>query len=186
MPREIEIKLAVDSVPRTRALLRRHGFTVTTPRVFEANTLYDTAALALRAQRQLLRIRTVGRKYLVTYKGSPLEGPYKSREEIEFNIGDANSAALMLLRLGYHPVFRYEKYRTVFGRPREAGHVTLDETPIGIFLELEGPPAWIDRTARLLGFPRESYITLSYGSLYLADCQARGVAPANMVFTSMP
>jgi adenylate cyclase class 2 len=59
----------------------------------------------------------------------------------------------------------------------------LDETPIGAFLELEGGPRWIDRTARALGFPRDGYITDSYGKLYLEHCQSKGVEATNMVFS---
>jgi adenylate cyclase class 2 len=58
----------------------------------------------------------------------------------------------------------------------------LDQTPIGDFLELEGSPAWIDRTACALGYSPDDYITASYGALYLARCQARGVEPGHMVF----
>ncbi|MBV9156122.1 MAG: adenylate cyclase, partial [Acidobacteriaceae bacterium] len=68
-------------------------------------------------------------------------------------------------------------------KPRQ-GVVTLDETPIGTFLELEGPGDWIDETAKQLGFSRADYIVDSYGRLYLADCERRGVQPTNMTFAS--
>ena len=61
--------------------------------------------------------------------------------------------------------------------------VMLDQTPIGDFLELEGAPRWIDRTARTLGFSSADYITASYGRLYLDYCVENGVEPGNMVFT---
>jgi len=60
--------------------------------------------------------------------------------------------------------------------------VLLDETPIGNFLELEGSPTWIDRTARKLGFSVKDYISRSYGYLYLAYCRERRIRPKNMVF----
>jgi len=179
---EIEIKLAVKTAPAARALLRRHGFRVIAPRVFEANTLYDTPNSDLRIAGTILRLREVARRVVVTYKGPPQKGPHKVREEIEFESSSARETALVWQRLGFHPTFRYEKYRTELQRPREPGHVTLDETPIGVFLELEGPPAWIDRTARRLGFPPEAYITASYGSLYFDTCVKSGVRPSNMVF----
>jgi adenylate cyclase class 2 len=88
--------------------------------------------------------------------------------------------------LGYQPTFRYEKYRTEYQHPdRSEGVVTLDETPIGNFLELEGPGKWIDGTAKLLGFAGPDYILESYGRLYIADCERRGVAPHDMVFTEV-
>ena len=61
-------------------------------------------------------------------------------------------------------MFRYEKYRTEFRQPRRAGVAMLDETPVGVYLELEGTPHWIDRTARRLGFQESDYITASYGA----------------------
>ena len=78
-------------------------------------------------------------------------------------------------RLGYRRVFRYEKYRTEFHQPRRAGVAMLDETPVGVFLELEGTPHWIDRTARRLGFQESDYITASYGRVYLDWCAANGM-----------
>jgi adenylate cyclase class 2 len=56
------------------------------------------------------------------------------------------------------------------------------ETPIGVYLELEGAPRWIDATARRLGFKRADYITDSYGRLYFVWCEQRGVHPTHMVF----
>jgi adenylate cyclase class 2 len=87
--------------------------------------------------------------------------------------------------MGYHPVFRYEKFRTEYAkRVANGGKVLLDETPIGNFLEIEGSPRWIDRTARLLGFASNDYITRSYGYLYLAYCRERRIPPKNMLFKS--
>ena len=72
----------------------------------------------------------------------------------------------ILRALGYAPTFRYEKYRAVWrGGP---GHVVLDETPIGVFGEIEGPARWIDRTARALGITPADYITQTYADLFFA------------------
>jgi hypothetical protein len=49
-------------------------------------------------------------------------------------------------------------------------------------MELEGAARWIDRTARSLGYPRETWITASYAALYREWCQARNIAPSNMTF----
>jgi len=65
-----------------------------------------------------------------------------------------------------------------------SGKVMLDETPIGNFIEIEGAPRWIDRTARLLGFSTDDYITRSYGYLYLAYCRERRIRPKDMLFTA--
>ncbi len=68
------------------------------------------------------------------------------------------------------------------GQPFGTGVATLDETPVGVYLELEGTPNWIDRMARKLGFDEAAYITASYGRLYLEWCKAHEINPSNMIF----
>ena len=114
---------------------------------------------------------------------SPVTGSrYKEREEIETWLEAGAPFHVILERLGFFPMFAYEKRRRTFQRRGEPGHVTLDQTPIGHFLELEGPQGWIDRTAARLGFGPADYITKSYATLYLEDCQKRGVTATNMLF----
>src|SRR5215472_1566592 len=179
---ETEIKLAVPDAASARSVLRRAGFRVIRPRVFEANTVFDTAKLVLRKSSRLLRVRTAGRKTTLTYKGKPLGGRHKIREEIELDLPGPERVSAILERLDYRPVFRYEKYRTEFAQPRRAGVAVLDETPIGVYLELEGTEHWIDRTAWRLGFAEEDYITASYGRLYLEWCKAHRQKPGDMTF----
>ncbi len=181
---ETEIKLAVKDARSARQLLRKAGFVVSKPRVFEANTVVDTPEMNLRVSSRLLRIREAGRVATLTYKGVPETGRHKSREELELKIDDAGTMTAILERLGYRRVFRYEKYRTEFHQPRRAGVATLDETPVGVYLELEGTPQWIDRTARRLGFQESDYITASYGRVYLDWCKANGCKPGDMTFTN--
>jgi len=186
-PIETEIKLRVEgagktAVTRARALLRRHGFAVTTPRVFERNLVLDDDKQSLRERDMLLRVRGAGKITTCTFKGPETPGRHKSREEREFRASDLESCVAFFTALGFPEAFRYEKYRTEFARPREPGHVTLDETPIGVFMELEGPARWIDRTAKALGFPVAAYITDSYGKLYENWCEANGIEPKDMRF----
>jgi len=180
--REVEIKLRVASAPAARRILRMAGFLVQKRRIFEDNLVFDTADLALRTAGKLLRVRKAGRNALVTYKGPATPGKHKSREELEVAVSDAPKTTVLFERLGFSRVFRYQKYRTEYARPRERGIVTLDETPIGCFLEIEGAPDWIDRTARRLGFQESDYITGSYGGLYLGLRQQQAGLPADMVF----
>jgi adenylate cyclase class 2 len=109
-------------------------------------------------------------------------GRYKSREEIEFDVSDAEAFLHTLERLGYTGRFRYEKQRAKFARPDEPGIVTIDETPIGVFMELEGPADWIDQTAAGLGFSPADYMTASYASLYGEYRKSKPDAPENMTF----
>ena len=120
---------------------------------------------------------------MVTYKGpGHRRTPYKSREEIEFDVSDATALTEVLARLGYAPRFRYEKYRTKFAAPGEPGFITIDETPIGVFLELEGPVEWIDATAARLGFSAAEYLTSSYSSLYAEYLLSNPNASRDMTF----
>ena len=179
---ETEIKLAVPDPKTARRLLLAAGFRVSRRRVFEANTVLDTPGQSLRQRANLLRVREAGGTATVTYKGPPVTGRHKSREELEVEVADAAAMAAIFARLGFQPIYRYQKYRTEFRQPRRAGVAMLDETPVGVYLELEGTAPWIDRTARHLGFRESDYITASYTQLYLEWCARRGRKPGDMVF----
>jgi adenylate cyclase, class 2 len=179
--RENEIKLAIAGARAGRALLRRAGFRVSTPRVLETNTVFDTPELLLRRAKRLLRVRQAGKRATVTYKGPPDASRHKSREEIETAVADAGAMAAIARKVGFEPVFRYEKYRTEYKR-EPGGVATLDETPIGIYIELEGPPEWVDAVTAELGFAPADQITASYGALYREWCERQGVTPGYMVF----
>jgi adenylate cyclase class 2 len=179
---EIEIKLGVDGpVADVHERLQSAGFAISKPRVFESNTLFDTTDLRLRGASELIRLRRVGAECILTYKGRPEPGKHKSREEIETGVSEESKMELILARLGFGPVFRYEKFRTEYQSGQE-GTITVDETPIGLYLEIEGAPGWIDRIAGELGFSERQYITKSYGALYLDYCREREMTAANMVF----
>jgi adenylate cyclase class 2 len=186
-PVETEIKLRAGSIARTRTLLRQHGFAIITSRVFERNLVLDDDRGSLRAGGMLLRVRGAGksgRPELVTctFKSPELPGRHKRRGEREFRASDLDACVAIFASLGFRERFRYEKYRTEYRRGTEPGHVTVDETPIGMFMELEGPPRWIDRTAKELGFSAADYVMESYARLYEGWCAARGVPVGDMRF----
>ncbi|MBZ5575724.1 MAG: class IV adenylate cyclase [Acidobacteriia bacterium] len=179
---EIEIKLRlVRKLAEVHRELSNLGFRVRKRRVFESNILFDNVKRSLRKHGKLLRVRQVGRHGLLTFKGPSEQGRYKKRWETETPLHDGDAMTAILEHIGYHAVFRYEKFRTEYAA-RVGGIVLLDETPIGNFLELEGSPRWIDRTARGLGFSTADYINRSYGYLYLAYCRERRRRPKDMVF----
>ena len=150
---ETEIKLRLDStLQHARDSLDKLGFHLAGERAFESNWLFDTPDRSLRRQQQLIRLRSFRSKHLLTFKGPATPGKHKSREELETEIADGGQFEAILARLGYERVFQYDKYRSEFERAGETGAVTLDETPIGNFIEIEGPPDWIDRVAGELGY----------------------------------
>ena len=181
---ETEVKLRWDGdAVSARARIEACGFAANRPRLFESNQLFDLASSELLQRRQILRLRIFGGVATVTYKGPPAPGPYKSREEIEFHVDNPETFEIVLSRLGYQRTFRYEKYRTTFNAAG-IGVVTLDETPIGIFIELEGPEYWIDAASGHLGFSRSDFLTASYAALYAEYRVNHSDAPPNMMFSA--
>ncbi|WP_321472602.1 class IV adenylate cyclase [uncultured Paludibaculum sp.] len=182
LPREIEVKLAVSSAEAALQTLDRAGFAPLHERAFESNVLLDNAGGDLLHSRRLLRLREFRNETILTFKGPPEPGRHKTRPEVETCVADRAAMLGILNGLGYASTFRYEKYRTTFQREGEPGLAVLDETPIGVFLELEGPSEWIDETAVKMGFSPEQYILKSYGSLFREYCDANGWHSQDMVF----
>jgi adenylate cyclase class 2 len=185
---ETEIKLRLTQGPeRARALLEQHGFQIIGARQLETDQIFDlyTSDLPtgeLRQSGRVLRLRSTGGRWTVTYKGpADASARHKSREEIETDVSDGPAFAQILDRLGYRRSFAYEKFRTTF-KAGEEGIATLDETPIGDFMELEGPGYWIDRTAVTLGFGPADYITSSYATLYEEHRRTHATVPRDMQF----
>ena len=196
------------ALERLGARLARTGIS----RVHEENVIFDTSNSALAKKGQLLRIRMETpeapgesnsrerhQRVLLTFK-QPIEdpvgseivgetyGPYKVREELELEVADAGILARIFEGLGMSGWFRYEKYRTTFRLPDSTTWaqgllIELDETPIGTFVELEGPDAAIDRAAGELGFSKRDYVLQSYLGLYLEQCRRRGEEPQHMLFS---
>jgi adenylate cyclase class 2 len=186
-PQEVEVKIAIADAAPMRALLRRKGFRIHKPRVFEQNLLLDDEQGSVKSRNLLLRLRTAGKTVTCTFKNKEIAGVHKRREEREFHLDNLAEGLAVFEGLGFAPTWKYEKYRTEFARAQEGGEaepgvVTLDETPIGTFIELEGPARWIDRTAKELGFSRKDYITASYGTLFFEWCKEYGIESSAMTF----
>ncbi len=119
---EIEIKLRLpDKLEKIRRALRDQGFRVSKSRTRESNVLFDTPKRLLRSHGKLIRVRRVGAHSLLTYKGPTEPGRYKKRREIEMNFPDAYALEQIFNEIGYHPIFRYEKFRTEYAQAPRAG-----------------------------------------------------------------
>ena len=193
--REIEVKLPVSDVPNLLRVLRKLGAR-TGHRVLERNVLFDTPQSDLRRQGRLLRVRIESpaanmafpggeNRVVLTSKAPAPDGParkgshYKEKLERERSVTNPREFQAALQSLGFVPGFRYEKYRTTFRYL--ALHLSLDETPVGIFIELEGSPRAIDSVARSLGYSPRDYVKSTYWDLYSADCRRRGVRASDML-----
>ncbi|HVP51739.1 MAG TPA: class IV adenylate cyclase [Terriglobales bacterium] len=183
MAREIEIKFLVADAKALARRLRASGFRLVTRRTHEMNVLYDLPGQPLRRRGEILRLRKYGSRWTFTHKSKGTARRHKSRQEYETEVADGTSLDRILRALGFGPSFRYEKFRSEWTDGH--GHVVIDETPIGTVAEIEGGPRWIDRTARLLGVPPSSYITLSYGALF-DEWKGRTGSPAQeMTFAAV-
>jgi adenylate cyclase class 2 len=180
---EVEIKFSIENLQGMRRRLSATKFKPITSRTEEINTLYDLPGQPLRKRGDLLRLRKYGSEWTLTYKSKGKTGRHKTRTELETKIGDGKKMEAILLALGFSPSFRYEKFRSQWGDGK--GHVVLDETPIGIFGEIEGKPRWIDQTARLLGVSRADYITQSYAELFHAWKKRSQSAAKEMTFKAI-
>jgi adenylate cyclase class 2 len=208
MPRETEIKLPVLDVKALERKLKRLGAKTLgsgSGRVHEMNVIFDTPEGGLAKHGQLLRIRTeavqeksktkLRNRVLVTFK-QPVshrvndEGArFKIREESEVEVADAAQLTRIFEGLGLRGWFAYEKYRTTWKLGATARWakdllIEVDQTPVGTYVELEGPPQAIDRAAAQLGYTRKDYLLKNYLTLYAEDCRRRGIPPGNMLFPS--
>ncbi len=184
---EIELKFQISDLSALQTKLAAAGYRMDTPRTFEQNTLFDMPARTLKQSGQVLRVRQYGDKYVITHKRHPddedLGSRYKVRIETESEVSDGPALAEIFTRLGYGPVFKYEKYRTEYSHGDAPGaHLVVDETAIGCYAELEGPTDWIDRTLRELGVSPADCLTLSYGKLFLQWKQRTGSPAENLTF----
>jgi adenylate cyclase, class 2 len=195
--REIEVKLRVEDAEEMEARLKGLGARKL-GRVFEQNTLFDTPEGDVRKCGLLLRLRVETdaarsrkarkpKRGILTFKAPAPDGRrgtrYKEKLESEAVVAEPGRWPAKLKAIGLRAGFRYEKYRSSFSWPGLAKlHVCLDETPVGAFLELEGPGKEIDRAARALGYGKGEYLRSTYWDVYAADCRKRGRRPTNMVF----
>jgi adenylate cyclase class 2 len=185
---EIEVKFRVADGPALERKLTTLGFRQVTPRTFEKNVLFDTPDRTLRAQQSILRIRQYGERWVVTHKCLPRDndpaGRHKRRVETETAVEDGDAISVIFCQLGYKPAFTYEKWRTEYADA--TGHCVIDETPIGLFAELEGPAEWIDSTSKGLGLDPAELLTLSYGRLFDEWRATTGSTVNDLTFAAIP
>jgi len=176
---ERELKFATADLEDVRRRLRELGAEQKTAAMFEDNRIFDHRG-ELRARRELLRLRLDDHGARLTFKGVPrFDGGVKIREELEVEVSDAAEITLLLERLGYEPVRRYQKKREEWHLGACA--VALDHTPIGDFVEFEGAEA--ASAARRCGFEPATAEVRSYLDLYDDHRRSHPSAPPDMLFS---
>jgi adenylate cyclase, class 2 len=167
-PVETEVKVRVADAGAARTRVEGIGARCVWPRHHEWNVLFDFGDARLRESGTVARVRSTERGGVFTYKGpKAVSGGVRTREEIETVVEDADALEMILARLGLRPVFRYEKYRETW-RWREV-EIVADETPIGVFLEIEGCVEGIHEAMSAMGFSDEEIIPDTYIGLFAAS-----------------
>jgi adenylate cyclase, class 2 len=195
---EEEVKIRVPSLEGLMEGLKAIGALSIRGREFEDNLLLDFMDKRLKQEGKLIRLRRFGEQQLLTFKGPASHlGNIKSRAEIELEVGSFETMQLVLAELGLRPAFRYQKYRTIYAYrdPSSGGnidqtaeseqqslHIMVDETPVGIFVELEGSVTLIRKAAERLGFCQEDFMTSTYYELQEDYCRHCGRPFGDMVF----
>jgi adenylate cyclase class 2 len=181
LEREIKLRLGTADLARMRVLAL--GATPLGERRLQEDALLDTADRRLAASRSALRVRHEGGRSLLTFKGPPQPGRMKLREEHETAVGDGQTLMHILDALGLRVWFRYEKYREEFALDETV--LAIDETPVGVFVEIEGAEGRIEAVARALGCTPADYITDSYRTLFVAWRERHGVTGEHMTFSGV-
>jgi adenylate cyclase, class 2 len=177
---EREIKLRFDSAAAARAAVLAAGAAPARVRRLQEDRLLDTADDQLRQRRCVLRVRMESGKGLLTFKGPAQPSIMKLRPETETVIGNGPLLVRILEELGFRVWFRYQKYREEFALDDVI--VAVDETPVGVFVEIEGEDRGIAAMAQALGRGTADYLLDSYRSLFVRHCERLGTPPTDMLF----
>lgn len=163
---ESELKFPVTDLAQMRMLLQRARAVVVRAMAREVNQLLDTEDQRLRTTGCVLRLRRHGDRKFVTFKGpASYKGAIKERPERETEVSDLDRMGEILRELGFSVYMRYEKDREEWLLGNVS--VVLDRTPMGAFVEVEGPSEKLAEVADLLGLKIASAVRGSYTSLWL-------------------
>jgi adenylate cyclase class 2 len=140
---EVEVKYRNADRPAVVARLLEWGAALAQDRT-DVDLYFQAPDRDLKATDEAFRLRRVGAKNCLTYKGPKRDAETKTRAEIEVALGDgdetAGTAERLLVALGYRPVATVRKTRRVYRFARDGFEVeacfdTVDRA--GEFVELE-------------------------------------------------
>jgi adenylate cyclase class 2 len=132
---------------------------------------------------EALRLRQARDRAWLTFKG-PVHGSgrIKQRREYETALDDVRAIEEVFRVLGLSACFIYEKYRALYSLDELM--VTLDEVPMGVYIELEGEPETIEVVVEKLGLRMEDAISIAYPRLYQLYRDENPQAPEFMIFSA--
>lgn len=183
--REIEAKFPVRSVEEILPKITAAGAVCEQAVRFERNLRFDDGKENLSKTNQVLRLRDNGGTAVLTYKSDRNSSDTMAdREEIETVVEDFDRTRMILERLGFRTVFIYEKYRSIYTLG-PAG-IFVDHTPIGDFVEIEGPDEeTIRRTAESIGLDWETRSGTGYRGLFKKWKKDSGFPGRDMTFSDI-
>ncbi len=177
---EREVKLRFESVEAAREAILAAGAAPLRCRRLQEDALLDDRDESLRKRRCVLRVRVESGRSLLTFKGPVQPSPMKLREEIETVVGDGETMLRCFEQLGYAVWFRYQKYREEYALGEAI--VAVDETPVGVFVEVEGEEHGIVEATHALGRSPDDFVLDSYRSLFMEHRRAHGLPATDMLF----
>lgn len=161
---EVKIRIPCESLDSLREKLVGYGFRKTASRSLELNIMFDYADRRIFSAGSAMRLRSYDGRMILTWKGPLRPDPdLKIREEIETEVSSREAAALILEKIGLHPVLEYSKFREKY-RVRIKGEVEvcIDETRVGSFMEIEGSKEDIAHITALMGLKSSDFVKASY------------------------
>ncbi len=180
MPIETELKLRVESHEEVRRRLQEADASLIETGL-ETNRIYDRPDGSLRKRGCGLRLRSVlfadGKesRATLTFKGPRRAMAFKSREELEVGVDDADAMERLMEGIGFVQVLRYQKRRESW--QLDECRVDLDEPArIGLFVEIEGPDErTIRRVQHKLKLDGQGDVAPTYVGMLVAFCKANGI-----------
>jgi adenylate cyclase class 2 len=182
---ETEAKFYVRDLKKVELRLLELKAQLIQPRVHEINLRFDNPDGSLRRDFKVLRLRK-DTEAKFTFKGpsEEREGGVMSRKEIEFSVGDFESAKQFLELLGYIPVVFYEKNRATY--ELKGIHIMLDELPYGTFVEIEGENIQtLQEIADLLGLNWNEMVKAGYHALFDRVAEKFKLESADLSFKAL-
>ena len=182
---ETEAKFHVQNLRKIELRLLELKAQLIQPRVHEVNLRFDRPDGELRNSFRVLRLRQddIAR---FTFKGPSVEkeGGILSRQEIEFEVGDFDSAKHFLEAVGFQVVVFYEKFRTTYELNNT--HIMLDELPYGSFIEIEGENVETIRSvADAIGLNWEAMVKAGYHALFERVAGKYGLDVSKLSFENL-
>ena len=166
---ELKVRLSSTDFQDIRKILRSIGGKTRTANQVENNILFDYTDNRLQKSGCALRLRSYNGIFLLTFKGKVQGNTFlKKRSEIQTPVSHFKRMKDLLQQIGLHPKFLYSKKREIWvlGKESDTVEISLDPTPFGFFLEIEGREKAILKASDLLGINFEDAITESYVTLY--------------------